>query len=537
MLAVVAFGSPAPGNESTDLRPIVDFMDRLTGVEQPLSSFSAIPVPEAEVPDLSVSSDPLAEAVAGQWFGGLVSAKSPEDRWLQDGLAQLASLMYLRDHDRDAFDLARFQAFEGSIDDMGGRGRHDVTAAPAGVAVGSPGNGGCARMLVLMHELGEPVFWRGVKSYLEANRSRAASTDDFFAAMSKSAGKDLKGFEAQWFHSAAPPSLSVAASGNSLVVTQLAPYYTVDLPVWFLVTPLQTTLISAPVWERKVMHVTGASSTLKITADEAKLPFLIDPEAWTPMELTYKAPFTPDQVAQLFFNAPNVTEKSRILGSLFDALPTANKVTAGGKEHNGLTLQLLAPHFGQDGMAFLVALTHIKDPHVVNAGLIGLAKLKPDKPTTARVQTLAAKDSNVSIRQNATAALLAWAPDDKLAATCWKTDEYKPVALGWYIAHQADTARTMALQVLGGPADVALRVAAIEALGVVKDKPNEHAVFDALVSVATGNSVRPRVVAIIALGKLGNPAAVPVLEPIAASGPAYQVRPAAVAALAALGKR
>jgi aminopeptidase N len=57
---------------------------------------------------------------------------------------------------------------------------------------------------LLRVELGEDVFWRGVRDYTRSNDDRSVVTADFQRAMEKSAGRSLQPFFAQWVYSATP---------------------------------------------------------------------------------------------------------------------------------------------------------------------------------------------------------------------------------------------------------------------------------------------------------------------------------------------
>jgi aminopeptidase N len=57
---------------------------------------------------------------------------------------------------------------------------------------------------LLRAELGEEVFWRGVRDYTRHHDGQSVVTTDFQRAMEKSAGRSLQPFFAQWVYSATP---------------------------------------------------------------------------------------------------------------------------------------------------------------------------------------------------------------------------------------------------------------------------------------------------------------------------------------------
>jgi HEAT repeat protein len=155
------------------------------------------------------------------------------------------------------------------------------------------------------------------------------------------------------------------------------------------------------------------------------------------------------------------------------------------------------------------------------------------------VTEIADKSSNETLREHATQNLLDWSTDVKLAQGVIRKkafdDGYRVMALHWFGAHQPDIARTTALQFIQLGGSEPLRVAAIQVLGVVKEKPGDHVVYDTLVGIAKETSFGARRAAIQSLAALGNKAAIPVLQPFTTHAPGG-IRGAASAAIAALSK-
>ena len=105
-----------------------------------------------------------------------------------------------------------------------------------------------------------------------------------------------------------------------------------------------------------------------------------------------------------------------------------------------------------------------------------------------------------------------------LADRAWKTeghaDGYRRIALDWWEKKQPNTARERALEALEGGVPEPTRVHAIGMLGRLKDQPNQHQVYEALVRVVQESSFGARNTAINALGDYGDKAAIPLLEPL-----------------------
>ncbi|MGH8076746.1 MAG: M1 family aminopeptidase, partial [Lysobacter sp.] len=62
---------------------------------------------------------------------------------------------------------------------------------------------------LLREQLGERVFWRGIRAYTRANFGRSVVTADFQVAMERAAGRPLTQFFHEWVY--AVPRVGVAA--------------------------------------------------------------------------------------------------------------------------------------------------------------------------------------------------------------------------------------------------------------------------------------------------------------------------------------
>ncbi len=68
--------------------------------------------------------------------------------------------------------------------------------------------GGACRLHTLRCELGDEIFWSGVKLYLETNFGQVVETSDFRRAMEKVSGRSLVQFFQQWFHTPEYPNIA-----------------------------------------------------------------------------------------------------------------------------------------------------------------------------------------------------------------------------------------------------------------------------------------------------------------------------------------
>lgn len=535
-----------------DTPKMIDLYSKLTGVNYPYAKFAqevvadfmfggmenvtcvtqtirTLHAPGTEPVDDSTYL--VAHELAHQWFGDLITCRTWEHMWLNEGFATTMPTFYDRmTHGQDVFDFDRYRNFEGAIDTIGSRGRKAVPGAVGSaqpVTIGSAYDGGCSRILMLMHRLGEPAFWKGIHAFLEAYKFKPATTEEFFSAVGSATGHDFRAFQRQWYHTAATPSLTVSVSEGALTIDQLEPYYTLDLPVWIL---------DGQTWIKKSIHVEGAESKLRL-GDLAAKPLLVDPEVWTPMELHYAIPLTEHDVYELYRHAPNAAQKARIIAEMFDTLSTGQRVAIAHGEKFFALLAMIANHLGQGGKDYLLESSRNADARVVNAAIVALGRLKPDEAVAARLRQLADTHANEAIRESAMRVLLGASGTAALAQIAWNRkafdDGYRMMALDWWGSHDPNLARNKCLAILRQPDSEPLRVQAIRVLGRVKDKPDDQAVYRALLKVAIETSIGARSAAIDSLAKLGNKDAIPILKPFTTHAPGW-IRGAASAAISKL---
>jgi aminopeptidase N len=532
-------GLEAEGRTSFSSTPkMIDLYSKLTGVDYPYQKFSQEVVGDFVVGGMEnitavtqmirtlhpATSEPLndstglvAHELAHQWFGDLVTCRTWEHMWLNEGFATVMPLFLDRAwHGQDQFDIDRYGNFEGAIDSIGSRGRKSVpgeTGSVPQVSMGSPYPGGASRILMLMHALGEPVFWKGINAYLNEYKFKPATTSEFFEVLSRVSGRDLREFQSQWYHTAATASLSVSVDGQDVVVEQLSPYYRLDLPLWFLRNGQ---------WVKRSIHIEGPTSRLAV-GELSGLPFLLDPECWTVMELGYRNSLSPAQISDLYRRAPNAASRARIVAEMFDRLTVPQRVELARKERVPALVSQIAQRLGKEGEGYLVELSRNPQIRVVNSAVEALGGFPQSPETVARLAELASSHPNEALREHALRALLAQSSDPALAERAWGLeafdDGFKVMAIEWWSKHAPDVARKRSLAILAGKEDEPLRIAACQALGVVKEGTDGHSVLDELVKVATENSYRARIAAIRSLGSLGNPSAVPVLKGIPTHSP------------------
>ena len=412
-----------------------------------------------------------------------------DHEWINEGFASFLPLFYLRSTEgEDAYDWARYSTFESAIDSFGARNRKEVAGGigsikPPQLSVGSIYEGGASRMLMLMHQLKEVPFWQGIHRFLVDYSFKCATTDQFFQKMSDACGMDLSPFRMQWFQSPAPPSISARVADGRLTLSQLAPFYSLDLPVWFL---------DGETWVKQTIRLDGREATMPLGPMAGK-PFLVDPEVWTLTELKYDAGFSPTDIAALYRHAPNTGQRGRIVREFFDQIPVAERIELARSETYAPLVQQILDKIGAEGAAFLLEETRHTDDRVVITTLYRLAGLPrlPGPEFRTRVEELMKSAKVEAVREIAARVLLKWTTTDgSVAAQVYRMtafdDDFRRAAFDWWGNRAPDEARRRALLVLDHPDNEPLLIKAIQILGKVKDTPGTSRAYRALTQLSQG---------------------------------------------------
>jgi aminopeptidase N len=202
-----------------------DFLEAEIGFPYPWQNYKQVPVHDflyagMENTSLTIFSDAFvvdsigfndknyvnvnAHELAHQWFGDLVTAKSGEHHWLQEGFATYYALLAERDIFGD--DYYHFKLFESAVD----LGRQDFSGD--GTSLLNPKSSsltfyqrGAWVLHALRSAVGDAVFKRAVRSYLEKHQFKNVQTSDFITEVERLYGPNLNGFKQKWIVAEAFP--------------------------------------------------------------------------------------------------------------------------------------------------------------------------------------------------------------------------------------------------------------------------------------------------------------------------------------------
>ena len=199
-----------------------DFLEKEIGVRYPWKVYKQVPVRDFLYAGMENTSATLfstryvvdsigfndrnyvnvnAHELAHQWFGDMVTAKSGEHHWLQEGFATYYALLaekkvYGEDYFYSKlYETAQQLKFAARTD--------TVPVLNAKASSLTFYQKGAWALFVLSDAVGEKNFKKAVKSYLKKHSFQSVNTQDFFAEIKKLSSYDLNNFSKVWLESSA----------------------------------------------------------------------------------------------------------------------------------------------------------------------------------------------------------------------------------------------------------------------------------------------------------------------------------------------
>lgn len=159
----------------------------------------------------------VAHELAHQWFGDLLTCRTFDHMWLNEGFATYFTDLFFEHRDgKERFAFERWgqnRAYMSGTPNPHALGlvknpRGDI---PLELHGGKEYSRGAAILHQLRIELGDDVFQKGIARYVKENEDRGVTTEDFRHAMEAESGTDLKWFFDQWVYGAGYPVLRVTS--------------------------------------------------------------------------------------------------------------------------------------------------------------------------------------------------------------------------------------------------------------------------------------------------------------------------------------
>lgn len=497
--------------------------ERLTGVKYPWAKYSQSAVPEfmfggmenASCTTQTIgalfplnsknpeSADGLnAHELAHQWFGDLITCKSWSHIWVNEGWATFMPHFITRQREgEDSYHISRYGTYQGGKGGAYGNQmvRNDYTV-PMEMFDGNAYPGGATRMFMLMHLLGEEMFWKCCKAYLNQYAQKNVTTELFFESWSKTSGQNLDDFRKQWFYTKGVPKINVKDNGDYYVFTQTTPGYTLNADVELL----------SPSGTVKRRTITLSPNTPISVNKEDSTFASVDPGAWLMCDIS-SAGLPDDMVETLWNSADNAGQKMRLLDNFSKIRDHADDLYA-TETSPVVRLQMVGHLKSKDTLVDLVT---NGDGRQKQRAIERLRSVD-NSEALKQAENIWETSSNESLKNTAMSIMIASLNNAETAEKAWNAKTYnlstRTAALNWFAANDKDRARQMALNAVRNFAAGPVRLTAISVLGRVKDAPNSREVFDLLVTLAKSRAYAPMNAAINALADYGDKAAIPVIE-------------------------
>ena len=200
---------------------IFDFLEEEIGTPYPWQNYKMVPVKDflyagMENTSLNIYSDAFvvdstafvdknfvninAHELAHQWFGDLVTAKSGNHHWLQEGFATYYALLAEKEIFGDDYYYWRLYEYAEELQAQEQAGQSTSLLNPKSSSA-TFYKKGCWVLHILREKVGDTAFKRAVKNYLDIHKFKNVETNDFIFEVQRSSGQDLNEFVDKWLTS------------------------------------------------------------------------------------------------------------------------------------------------------------------------------------------------------------------------------------------------------------------------------------------------------------------------------------------------
>jgi aminopeptidase N len=151
----------------------------------------------------------IAHEIAHQWFGDSVTESTWSDLWLSEGFATYFAGLFVQRHESEAAFQRYMRDAAASVFEYEKRKRVPIFDRDTETLMEllNPNNyqKGAWVLHMLRSNLGDDVFFRGIRAYYETHKNSVASTEDLRTALEQASGKDLRAFFARWVYDSGHP--------------------------------------------------------------------------------------------------------------------------------------------------------------------------------------------------------------------------------------------------------------------------------------------------------------------------------------------
>ncbi len=296
---------------------MIELFSRLTGVPFPWQRYSQIVVSdfifggmenttattmyehvlldERAALDIS-STDLVAHELAHQWFGDFVTCRDWSHAWLNEGFATYLEHIEREDRlGRDEYDFGVSFDNDTYLHEASARYARPIVCRdynePIDLFDRHLYEKGGLVLHMLRRELGDELFWAGIREHLTSHAYGIVETNDLQRALEKVSGRSLERFFDSWVYRPGHPDLKVKVSWDdgllSVSAKQAQKIGETALFQFELEVEVGTRAGSV---SRHKKTVTLANDTLVIALDERPAFVAFDPDLRVLGELNFEAP-------------------------------------------------------------------------------------------------------------------------------------------------------------------------------------------------------------------------------------------------------
>jgi len=289
----------------------------------------------------------VAHELAHQWFGDLVTCRDWSHLWLNEGFATYFAALWTRERrGEDAFRLEMREQQESFLrresrnptsmvvptwEREANRGRESNNEYTKGASV-----------LYMLHGLlGEELWWKAIRSYLESHAFGNVDSHEFRIAVEEATGRELEWFFRQWVYGKGHPKLEVresweAEAGRVVLTVRQTQAGENGVGVFFLPVPVEITTEagtrSITVW------CDEAEERFELEVDGRPLLVRFDKGGRIPMDLDFEK--STDELLYQLAHDDDVLGRRRAASRLTES--------AGGGEGDDATAPVLVRRLGEE---------------------------------------------------------------------------------------------------------------------------------------------------------------------------------------------
>ena len=494
----------------------------------------------------------IAHELAHQWFGDVVTCKSWQHLWLNEGFATFMAYVW-DEHERgpdeyaaEIWGLMRRVSEADSVEDSYGV-VWPTYAKPMELfgRVGSnPYTKGAAALHMLRRSLGDELFWKCVQQYLKQYAWKTAETDDLRKVIDEVSGRSHERFFHQWLYRPGAPHVRVGYAWDedakearltfeqTQKISEKSPAFEIDVDVWLVAEDGSV--------KKHVAHMDGRTSGLTVKSEKEPAQVCVDPQStllakWElslPQPMLVKSLKQGPTLASRLHAARALEQKdAREVRDAMRQILVDEEADYRLRREVAAALGAMQKDAARD--ILIDALSEQKgiENHKVRAAAVkalGTYRHPTVVPTLLR---FAKQDATYTVEAEATEALGRQSPSDEivktLLANAQKTSPRDEIAEASVKAlAELDDLRGLepAITLAAYGAPTWGRSAAITALGQLgRHESVRDRVRAILIDLINDPHLRPQVAVLRALGELGDEKAIPTLKAFA-SGSALEER-------------